>query len=116
MNTKLDTADFIIDGKQAVELDTLCKEYESAKIAYKLASDNKNSLASDIKTLLDNKGGRHVTSAYEVLLTVKGKSLTVDLEKLAEIEPDLFEQLVSKYPKVKNGSVTLHSVTPRKTT
>ena len=115
MNTKLDTADFIIDGSQAEQLDTLCKSYEQAKIAYKLASDNKNSLANNIKTLLDNKGGRHVTSAYEVLLTVKEKALTIDLEKLAEIEPDLFEKLVSKYPKVKNGSVTLHSVTPRKT-
>ena len=116
--TSLQNADAIIDGSQAKALDSLCKAYEVAKEQYTFAKNDKDNITSDIKNLLkndegENVAGRYVTSNYNVLITVTDKSLTVDLKKLAEIEPDVFENLIAKYPKVSNGSVTLKSVTKR---
>ena len=110
MKTLQDKADFIIDGTQAKELNLLCDKFTTTKTQYDCYKKEKDSLTAEIKNNLDSHAGRYVTDKYELLLTTTNDGMTVDLKKLQEIEPMLFAELISKYPKVTNGSTTLKSV------
>ena len=109
MKTLQDKAD-IVDGKQAKELNLLCDKFTVAKVQYDCYKKEKDSLTTEIKNNLECHAGRYITNKYELLITTTDDGMTVDLKKLQEIEPTLFEQLISKYPKVTKGNVTLKSV------
>lgn len=118
MKTKLDVANYVIDGKQAKDMNELCDKFNVAKVQYDAYKKEKDSLTSDIKSLLKDKDGvnnaGHFTSdKYDVLISITPCKLTIDVAQLQKQNPTLFEELVSQYPKSSNEVITLKSVTPR---
>lgn len=116
--TDFDRADFVVDGQQGETLNGLCKALNAIKKDIAPLEAEKKDITNDIKTLLQDEtgvcnAGTYVSSKYNILITKTEKKLTIDLEKFAEIDPELFQSLAVKFPKVTKEVITLKKVTER---
>lgn len=118
MGTLLDKADFIIDGKDAKELNLLCDKFNRVKVEFSQLEKEKKELTAGIKNILaDEQGiiqsGHYTSNKYDVQISITPSRLTIDVAELQKKDPALFQALISQYPKSTSETVTLKNVTLR---
>lgn len=66
----------------------------------KALEDQEKKVKSQLEKLMDEYGIKSLDNQFIKIIRVAGSSsTTIDLKKLEEQEPDLFEDLLSDYPK-----------------
>lgn len=116
--TDLDRADYVIDGKQAEKLNGLCKSLNAIKKEIAPLDAERKDITNNIKELLQDtdgitNAGTYVTSQYGLLITRTPEKLTIDADKLAKDNPELFKELAMKYPKITKEVIALKKVEKR---
>ena len=87
MAQKKDKASVWYDGKEAQELDKLCKEYLNAEAVYNNAKKEYESLKAQIFEKAEAVKGLHQATKYQFNYIIKADTTAVELEKLVNLFP-----------------------------
>ena len=89
MAQKNDKAVVWYDGKEAKEMDALCKEFIDADAVVKNAEKVRDAIKKEIFEKAEVIKGLHQASKYQFLYVMPKDTVTVELEKLVNLHPDV---------------------------
>ena len=89
MAQKNDKAVVWYDGKEAKEIDALCKQYMEADAEVKNAEKVRDTIKKEIFDKAEVIKGLHQANRYQFLYVMPKDTVTVELEKLINLHPDV---------------------------